>query len=357
MPHDNECRRAHPLRALSRCAAAGAALLIAGAGAAAAQGAASPSDIAAPPALVKAAQKEGGITLYSSSDVAQSKALLAAFKKKYGIPGTFLRLPTTPLLQRFATELDGHADQADVLSVSSPIPYRDHPEWFAPLDAKAVPNLAGWPSKWVSGNTMVWSTDLISVAYNTSQVPKGQVPKTWQDLLNPKWKGKVVLDDPRSADNYMAWLNTLERIAGADFIRKIPGIDFKLTSSGANGAQMVAAGAYAMNWPTFQAFSNTLIKKGAPIAVIGLTDPTLVSARQIGIVSKAPHPNAARLFLSWVLSREGVRATCAASPETVVADPDGKLGCIPASNPQPIEFVNSDARRHQLLSELGLSDN
>ena len=120
---------------------------------------------------------------------------------------------------------------------------------------------------------------------------------------------------------------------------------------------MVAAGAYAMNWPTFEAFSTQLMRKGAPIAVEGLTEPTLVSGRQIGVVAKAPHPNAARLFLSWVLSPEGVRATCAASPEAIVADPDGKLGCVPVKNPQPIAFVTTDARRHQLLSELGLSDN
>src|SRR5690606_15000941 len=113
---------------------------------------------------------------------------------------------------------------------------------------------------------------------------------------------KFLLTDPQVADNYMGWLDTVEKANGVEYLRKLAQQDYKITQSGASGAQMVAAGAHIFNAPTFTAFSIPLIAKKAPIAIQYLTEPTVVSPRSIAMVANSPHPNAARLYLNWLLS-------------------------------------------------------
>jgi len=307
-----------------------------------------------PDALVKAARAEGGFTIYSSSNEGFTRALLAAFEKEFGIKGTFLRLPQTSLVQRFATEFDAKRNQADVFSVSSPVPFDDYPQWFAPLSKETVPNLASWPTRWVGKNSFTWTTDIIVLHYNTNQVPEAATVKKWADVIDPKWKGKILLTDPRVADNYMGWLDGLEKRFGMDFLRKLSAQDVKLTPSGASGVQMVAAGAYHVNFPTFPDFATQLMAKKAPLATQNVGDPMFVSLRVVGIVSSAPHPNTARLYLNWLLSQDGIRTACRLGRVSVAGDPDGKLGCTPVKDPQVVNYNVSEARQQELLRAIGI---
>ena len=307
-------------------------------------------------ALIKAAKAEGSIMLYSSSGEAQSKTVLAAFEAEYGIKGNFLRLTTIPLMQRFNAEYEGNDLQADVLSVSTTIPFIDHPDWWVNVDKAYAPNVQKWPSRWVKSKYISWSADAFNMAYNTELVPPGTQPKTYADLLDPKWKGKILLTDPRVADNYFGWLDGVEKAKGADYLRKVAALEMKLTQSGASGAQMVAAGAYAINFPTFPDFSTALKEKKAPIAVLALSEPLLVSERVIAVSNKAPHKNAARLFMDWVMSENGVKAACKNGSVSVVADPDGKLGCPQMHDPEPVEYVLTEERKKQLVRDFGLGN-
>jgi iron(III) transport system substrate-binding protein len=320
-----------------------------------AAGAATAADQEQPQALIKAAQSEAKLMLYSSSDVNQSKTLLDAFEKKYGIKGSYIRFPTGPLMQRFATEYDAKNVQADVISVSSPIPFEQRPERFAKLDSNALPNLAKWPVAALKQNFMTWTTEIVGLAWNTEMLKASDVPTRWTDLADPKWKGKFLLTDPQVADNYMGWLDAVERVHGADYLRRLAGQDYKITQSGASGAQMVAAGAHAFNAPTFTAFSTQLIAKKAPLAIQYLTDPTVVSPRSIAIVADAPHPNAARLFMNWLLSEEAMKLTCSISPTSIVADPEGQRGCVPVRNGTEMRFDVSEERKRKLAQDLGVA--
>ena len=191
---------------------------------------------------------------------------------------------------------------------------------------------------------------------HSDQVPVGARPKTYQDLVDPKWKGKILLTDPRVADNYFGWLDGLEKAKGADFLRKIAALQLKLTQSGASGAQMVAAGAYAINFPTFRDFSTALIAKKAPIAVFALTEPSLVSERVIAAVASAPHPNAARLFMDWVMSDNGVKAACKNGSVSIVADNADKFGCPAVKDVQAVSYILTEERKKQLVREIGLGN-
>ena len=305
--------------------------------------------------LIKAAKAEGGLMIYSSADEGQSKTLLAAFEKKYGIPGNFVRFPTGPLMQRFSTEADGKNIQADLLSVSSPIPYDSKPELYVDLSTVNLPNLKKWPAKWVQKNYFTWTTDVVSLAYNTEQIKPGTQPTKWIEIADPKWKGQFILTDPQVADNYLGWLDAVERVVGIDFLKKLATQDYKVTQSGASGAQMVAAGAHQFNAPTFPAFANQLIAKSAPIAIQYMTEPTVVSPRNYALVQGGPHPKAAQLFLNWLLSDEGTRVTCGIGPTNVVADSEGKLGCISVKDGMAMSFDVSEERMKTLAKAIGVA--
>ena len=313
------------------------------------------ADAEPPEALVKAAQAEGNITVYSTADENQSKTLLAAFEKRYGIKGTYLRFPTVALMQRFSTEYDGKSVRADILSVSSPVPYETKPDRFAKIDPSIIPNMRKWAERWVRPNYVTWTTDVVALVYNTDEVSKADVPKTWTDTADPKWKGKILLTDPQVADNYLGWLDAVERANGMEFLRKLAAQNYTVTQSGASGVQMVAAGAHALNMPTFAAFSSQLIAKKAPVAIQYLTGPMVASPRDIAVVAAAPNPNAARLYLNWLMSEEGIKLTCSISPTSVVSDPEGKLGCVPARNAEPMRFDVSDERKRAMAQALGVA--
>ncbi|MBL0419853.1 extracellular solute-binding protein [Ramlibacter sp. AW1] len=337
-------------RLASAIAATGFALL---AGAAAAQALGTQE---LPPEVVKAAQAEGQVMIYSSEDESQQRFTLAAFEKKYGIKGSFIRFPTGPLMQRFNTEHDGGKPQADVVSVSSPIPFRMHADRFSQLTPQGVPNLAQWPKDAVQGNFLNHTMDIVALVYNTEQLKPAEVPRTWSDLADPKWKGKFLLTDPQVADNYMGWLDAVERAHGMDLLRKIATQQYKVTPSGASGVQQVAAGAYVFNAPTFTAFSKQLIEKKAPIAIQYLSNPTVISPRSMAIAAKAPHPNAARLFVNWMLSEEGVRTYCSHARTSVIGDPAGSRGCVAFRDGENMRFDVPEERRRAMAKALGVAN-
>jgi iron(III) transport system substrate-binding protein len=309
-----------------------------------------------PPEVVKAAQAEGRIMIYSSEDESQQRFTMAAFEKKYGIKGSFIRFPTGPLMQRFNTEHDGGRPQADVVSVSSPIPFQMHADRFANLNPRQIPNLAQWPQAAVKANYLNHTMDIVALVYNTDQLKAADVPKTWADLADPKWKGKFLLTDPQVADNYMGWLDAVERTHGMDLLRKIATQDYKVTPSGASGVQQIAAGAYLFNAPTFTAFSKQLIEKKAPIAIQYLSNPTVISPRSMAISARGPNPNAARLFVNWMLSDEGVRTYCGYAKTSVFGDPSGSRGCVAFREGENMRFDVPEERRRAMARALGVAN-
>ena len=306
-------------------------------------------------ARIAAARAEGGFFLYGSISEGQLKTLVTAFDKKFGVKGDFIRLASGPLSQRYAANNEGGANDADILLDSTPQVYELHPEWFAKIDPKEITNAARWPAKWLTATAATIQTSGSVVQFNTELVAPADVPKTWADIINPKFKGKIVLTDPRISDTYFGWVDMLSKRYGDDFIRKLAAQDLKLTQSGASGAQLVAAGAFALNFPAYASFSIPLIEKKAPIDSRIMSDPTLVSTSALAVAAKAPHPKTARLFMDWVLSEDVTRTICATFPISTPGDPEGKLGCIPLKDPQPLEWQTPEARRRQLVDMLGLT--
>jgi|GEM_PF-1247246 len=311
---------------------------------------------AEPPAeLVAAAQEEGSFTLYASVSEPQIETLLNAFEDKYGIRGEYLRLVSATLIQRFVTSYEAGGNEADLFLDSSPTAFEMHPELFAPLPAEELPNLAEWPKEWRGEREAVLQTSAMVVQYNTDLVDAADLPKSWMDILDPKWRGQISLTDPRVSNTYLGWLDAMERHHGPEFVERLGQQEITLVQSGAAGAQMVAAGSQALNFPAYPSFTVPLMEAGAPIGWQLMDDPQSTSQASIALVKDGPNPNAAKLFLDWALSDEAIEMMCKAFPLSTPGDLEGEFGCIALTDPEVVRFDVDEERRLELLKLLGVA--
>jgi iron(III) transport system substrate-binding protein len=135
------------------------------------------------------------------------------------------------------------------------------------------------------------------VAYNTNLVKKEDLPKTWDDLLDPKWKGKLVVDSrPKSFLHLMpAWGE--QKVL--DYLKKLADNKPQYRRGQSESIQLMAAGDIAIIAGSYYHSVKLVKDKGAPIDVV-LLDPVPVSMSFMTIAKATPHPNAAKLFLGWM---------------------------------------------------------
>ncbi len=167
--------------------------------------------------------------------------------------------------------------------------------WFADVERKYIP---------------VWRGEVSTLfAINTNQA-KAKEFKSYQDLLNPKWRGKIVAQDPRrpgSAANLAVFLYYTPEL-GPKYLKRLFGeMDITYSRNRYQIVEWVAAGKYAIN--LFAPVDKDDIKAGLPLAKIWVQPAPLgAGAASASLLNRAPHPNAARVFLNWLLSREGQNA-------------------------------------------------
>jgi iron(III) transport system substrate-binding protein len=136
-------------------------------------------------------------------------------------------------------------------------------------------------------------------------IPPAEAPKTMQDLLNPKWKGKMAIVNTTTGTRWIG--NTLENF-GREYLEKFAEQDVKVQNmAGAALAGLVVSGEVPLSPTIFDANITQAKQKGAPVDWRGL-EPVVTTVAYSGIVAKAPHPHAALLFIDWVHSKEGQQA-------------------------------------------------
>lgn len=304
-------------------------------------------------ALIAAAKKEKGLMLYGAPSEKQLRAYIDAFEQKYGLSGgEVLRSPTDVLISRVMAEHEANQTHADIFLLTEPQFPEQNPEVFQPMSPELVPILATYPQTAIKANFVQLSLSPATFVYNTNLVAESDVPKTWDQILNPKFKGRFLLTNPRQSQNYANWTDNMGKLYGMEFLTKLKDQGFNLIESGATGAQQVAAGAYMVNTPSFPSFTLALPKE-APVRYV-IPEPVLVSEIAVTILAKAPNPNRARLFTHWLLSEEGIRVTCqfgTGSP----ADLEGKLGCVRlGSNYTSIAYATPPGRLEEVSQALDL---
>lgn len=249
--------------------------------------------------LLAAARKEGELTVYHAYPALAT--VTAAFSKKYGIKVNAWRAGSEALLQRIVTEARGNRFEVDIVQNNAPENEALHREKLAQAVESAFlndlrPEASPAHKEWV-GITL----DVFSAAYNTRLIKKEELPKSYQDLLDPKWKNKLGIE----ADDSV-WFGPLIEALGEQQGKKLfsdivatNGISIRkghslLTNLVASGEVPLALTVYSWNPVQLQ-------KKGAPVEGF-LLAPVFAQFSTLAMLRKAPHPNAAALFYDYMLS-------------------------------------------------------
>jgi ABC-type Fe3+ transport system substrate-binding protein len=282
-------------------------------------------------AVIDAAKKEGEVVWYSTQIINQLvRPIAAAFEKKYpGIKVRYTRANATEVAVKILTEDRAGRPQSDVFDGTStvvPLKQEGYVLQWLPEAAKDYPNLYKDPQGyWIASNLYINTP-----GYNTELVPKGTQPKTYQDLLDPKWSGKIAWNSLPSTSGGVGFIGTVLAEMGDDrgmaYLRAFA--KQKVANVPAAARQVldqVIAGEYALALQIFNHHAVISAKKGAPVDWIKM-EPATGSLSVIAIHKSAPHPNAAKLLVDFIISREGQEVFRAA--EYLPADP-----VVPALDP------------------------
>jgi iron(III) transport system substrate-binding protein len=251
--------------------------------------------------LIEGAKKEGSVTIYTSATTEDMAVLTAAFEKKYGIKTTVWRASSENIIQRATTEARGGRFDADVFETDGVAMEALHREKLlqpvkTPYLAELIPAATPAHGEWIGDRVQIFTA-----AYNTDKVKKADLPKSFDDLLDPKWKGKLGIEAADS-DWFSAVVSELGEEKGLKLFRDL------VTKNGLSVrkghtlmANLVVSGEVPLALTTYLYKVQQLKNAGAPIDWFVLP-PEIARAQGVGMAAKSPHPNAAILFMDFVLS-------------------------------------------------------
>ena len=254
--------------------------------------------------LIDGAKKEGALVWYMSASIEDAQAILLAFNKKYPFLKTdFFRAGSARLFNRIMNEARAGKVLFDLVAVRG---LETHQLVKAGLLQPYVsPESAAYPAgfKDSQGYWVDYFDSYNVIGYNTQLVAREQAPKSWEDLLDPKWKGKIALDE----ENF-SWYGAMTQKWGKEktqrYMRALAKQDIQLRNGQTLIAQLMAAGEFSVAMVLAHRIEK-MKEQGAPVAWVTTLDPVTVSLHPIGIAAKASHPNAAKLFVDFILSKDG----------------------------------------------------
>src|SRR6195256_948064 len=269
--------------------------------------AAAPEPVAITSELVEAARKEAKVILYSSMDLPVGEKLGKSFEAQYpGIAMQIERSGSERLFQRIDQEFASKIHSVDVVNsadASHFIPWKKN-GWLAPFVPQDVaqhflPEYRDPDGMFAT--TRLW---LSSVAYNTSLVKPEDAPKSFADLLDPKWAGKMVKGHPAYSGTIMTATYQVVRELGWEYYEKLSKQRIMQVQSSTDPPKKLALGERAI-MADGNEYNVVLLKEaGQPVEPVYPTEGTPTVSGPTGIFATAPHPKAARLFQAWLHTRE-----------------------------------------------------
>jgi iron(III) transport system substrate-binding protein len=255
--------------------------------------------------IYEAAKKEGALLLYTSAQVKDMGAIVSAFEKKYpGIKVEIWRSSSEKVLQRAITEARAGRNAMDVAETNGPELESMHREKIAeamqsPVQKDLIPEAIPAHHEWTGTRLNVFVQ-----AYNTNAVKKADLPRTWDDLKDPKWKDKLGIEQDDSD-----WLAGEAGVVGEQ--KAIQVFQDIVNTNGISVrkghtllTQLVVSGEVPLALTVYNYKAEQFKKKGAPIDWFS-RGPAIARPNGIVVAKKAPHPHAAVLFYDFELGPEG----------------------------------------------------
>jgi iron(III) transport system substrate-binding protein len=257
-------------------------------------------------ARVEAAKKEGKVVWYTSLALPTAEKIGKLFEAAYpGIKVEVQRTGSQRILQRVMQEMQANLKLVDVIHTSDAghfVLLKDKKLLmkYSPAGIDAFP--AGFKDK--DGYYFTLRATVNVIAYNTKLVPAAAAPKGWKDLLDPKWRGKMVTAHPGYSGVISTHVLALVQLYGWDYFKQLAQNKLMLVQSAVDPAGVVASGERQVAVDGGDYYYYQMKKKGNPIEVVYPKEGVPLVISPSAIASFAPHPNAAKLFTDFTFTRE-----------------------------------------------------
>jgi iron(III) transport system substrate-binding protein len=279
-------------------------------------------------ARLEGARKEGEVVWYTAMNTSDADPLRRRFEEKHPfLKLTILRQPGEKIRARILTEMQAgkyfwdvvsfnHLDM-DMLDQEKLLAAYVSPEVASGFPAGALHPAGRWSAIYVRQYV---------IGYNTSSVTAAEAPRDWPDLLLPKWKGKLAMDE-NEVEWYAAMLDYWGRERGGAYMRSLARQGPQLRRGHSLLSKLLVAGDFPMALVHAAEVEDSK-RTGAPVEWVRTLDPIVTSPSQVAICARAPHPNGARLLVDFLLSAEaqGLMARRGRVPARTDVMPDAPAG-------------------------------
>jgi iron(III) transport system substrate-binding protein len=269
--------------------------------------AAAPPPTAVTPELIAAAKKEGKLVWYTAIDVKVSEVIAKKFEAAY--PGVHVQVERTGaerIMQRIGQEYGSNIHSVDVANSSdaSHLLFWKDKDWLAPYVPEDVAKYYPAEHKDADGMFASFRMTLSVIAYNTNLVKKDEAPKSFADLLDPKWKGKIVKAHPSYSGVITTATFEMARDLGWGYFEKLAKQNIMQEQSATVPPKKLALGERAVQADGAEYVVFFVKEAGQPVEPVYATEGTPLTVGPNGIFKAAPNPNAARLFQSFCFTPE-----------------------------------------------------
>ena len=257
--------------------------------------------------LAEKAKAEGKVSFYANITAIQP--IMKEFTKNKGVKGEYTRISTSKFLATVLTEHQAGKLQADVLQ--APLPIMEFLKNKGVLTSYKSPSAAGYPD-WTKKDDKIqtFGIEYVALIYNKELVKPKDVPRRYEDLTDPKWRGKIVMANPSSHATTISWLIGLKENvftsekAWMKFVKGIAANKPMFVKSFGPTPAPVESGEklIAISMPKY-----IITKAPAPLDWARVEQPLLGTPRGIAVTAAAKHPNAAKLFVDYWLSRDAMQ--------------------------------------------------
>jgi iron(III) transport system substrate-binding protein len=299
--------------------------------------------------ILAAAKKEGALLLYPTIAAKNLDIIAADFEQRYGVKVNVWRAGTSKVLQRALTEAKGGRFDVDAIHFGAPEMEALHREGLLQevrsphhgnLVEGALPGHRAWAATYLN---------LYAQAYNTAKVKREELPKSYEDLLHPKWRGRLGVES-QDQEWFLAIVKDMGEARGLKYFRDlVAGNGLSVRTGHSVLTNMVVSGEVPLALTVHSYMPEQLKRKGAPIDWFVL-EPAVVRANAVGVMRRAPHPNAALLFYEYMLS-EGQKLLADMAYVPATRRSDSPLANLRVRMLDPVEVLNENDKWSKLYEE------
>ncbi len=254
---------------------------------------------------VAKAKAEGKVVWYTSTPIEQAQKVADAFQKQHGIKVEMFRSGGSAILRRFQQEMDAGRVAVDVLTHSDPaaanaMGRKNLFVAFKPKNFDKIPDAA----KDKNGLYVAQRLNMMTHYLRSDKVAAADEPKTWDDLLGPKYKGKLVMTDPSFTSLQVSVVGMMSKTKGWGFYEKLRTNDVMIVQGNQQVSDMLKRGERLIAVGALDSYAADLRTEGHPIKTLYPSDGVFVIASPTSVVRGSPNPNAAKLFAEFMIGDE-----------------------------------------------------